>query len=318
MPPRAAYCRNASEPSRLFYPLHQGGGRQAPHQNGALDDIMKPVPAGNTSKFAALPVEDGPCAGRGHLDIPRRKIPMMNGRMDAAPAQCPGDNRKQAVPGAGLCQPRPIRGLGHRDRSLRINPGLQQRRKGSLLLAVGANRPQRNPAPARATAGTWKVARSLGTALVPAGTAARKDSSLSIKPLARSLRPALTTATGRCRASKTNSSNRWPSLIGLPARMPKVGSPCAGSPVSDARNLTKGSAGDTRQGDLPGPERQRCSEEPAQEGSGCARAAGLRRIKVHRGSRRTGLDRAAAGMAARVFSAAAFRPGRPAPAPQAQ
>ena len=101
MPPRAAYCRNASEPSRPSTRCTRAGGRQVPHQNGALDDIMKPVPAGNTGQLAALPVEHRPCAGRGDLDVPRRKIPMVNGRMDASPAQCPADNRKQAVPGAG-------------------------------------------------------------------------------------------------------------------------------------------------------------------------------------------------------------------------
>ena len=80
---------------------------------------MKPVPAGNAGEFAALPVEHRPRACRRDLDVPRRKIPVVYGRLDASPAELRGDSRKQVVPRAGPFQPRPIRGVGHRDLPVR-------------------------------------------------------------------------------------------------------------------------------------------------------------------------------------------------------
>ena len=53
-----------------------------PTRMRALDDIMKPVPAGNASQLTALPVEHRPGAGGRDLDVPRRKIPMVQGRLE--------------------------------------------------------------------------------------------------------------------------------------------------------------------------------------------------------------------------------------------
>ena len=70
--------------------------------------------------------------------------------------------------------------------------------------------------------------------------------------------------------------------------------PTAGSPPARLSRQRREESGErfrgwNCKGDPFGSERQRCSEEPSQERSGCARAAGLRRIKVHGGSRKTGL-----------------------------
>jgi hypothetical protein len=91
----------------------------------------------------------------------------------------------------------------------------------------------------------WNVARSQGMPVAPCGIAARKDSSFWIKDRARALRPAFTTAKGRWQVSNTSSRKRWPSLAGLPAKIPNAGRIPLGSLACELRNAAKGSPGAT-------------------------------------------------------------------------
>src|SRR5689334_17691347 len=66
--------------------------------------------------------------------------------------------------------------------------------------------------------------RSLGNPLGWLGAAARKPFSLSMRVLPASVTPTLTVATGLLSFPKSSIRNLWPSVAGLPARIPNVGS----------------------------------------------------------------------------------------------
>src|ERR1035437_9244207 len=130
MPARAAYCLNGAESSRGLDVLNQDRRGQGTDEYAVLDEVMKPVPARNTGQFAALPVEHGPGARRRDLDVPWHEVPVLNGRMELAPAELPGETCEQAVSRRRLLQPSPVRGIGKGYGSLRVHPGIQHRGHG--------------------------------------------------------------------------------------------------------------------------------------------------------------------------------------------
>ena len=194
-------------------------------------------------QLAALPVEHRPGAGGRDLDVPRREIPMMHGRMDLRPRSWPATAENRSLADAAFSS-RIQSGVSD-NTTFRFGSTQEASSTGrAASSAVAVNRPGKNPAPARAAAGTriWRAAGEPRSS----SPARRRGNLLPVRSTlwARWLKPAFTTATGRWLASKTSSRNRWPSLAGLPARMPKAGKPGAGSPAREERNRTNGSAGE--------------------------------------------------------------------------
>src|ERR1035437_7182768 len=133
MPARAAYCLNGAESSRGLDTLNQDRRGQVPDQYAVLDEVVEPVPARDAGQFATLPVEHGLGAGRRDLDIPGHEVPVLNGRMELAPAELPGESCEQAISRRRRLQPSPVRGIGDGYGSLRVHPGTQHRGDGCFI-----------------------------------------------------------------------------------------------------------------------------------------------------------------------------------------
>ena len=211
---------------------------------------------------------------------------MMNGRMDGSPrvrrrqpkTGCSRRRPLPAAPNPGCPTPQPFASDPPRTRAMT---------EGQPPAPVGANRPERSPTPAPATAGP----RKWPAAWEP--TSCRRDRRQeTFLPFDQTSRWLAQTGfdhrDGLLAGVEDQEQESLAIAHWVAGRMPKVGSPCVGSAARDARNLAKGSTGELPRRPF-GPERQRCPEQPAQERSGGARAAGLRRIQVQGRSRRTGL-----------------------------
>src|SRR6266568_3704552 len=128
-------------------------------------------------------------------------------------------------------------------------PGGNARQLSSLAIASSSFTRGESPVKKSSTSARIrkesKVARSAGMPSIPPGTDPRNNSSWRINSMARAVRPAFTTATGFWFVSKTRIRNRWPSLAGFPARIPKVGTSDVGILANEARSFTKASSADS-------------------------------------------------------------------------
>src|SRR5438552_4673770 len=98
---------------------------------------MEPVPAGNAAELAAFPIEDGPDALRGNLDVPGSKIAVLNGGVEEVLAKFGRVEREELFSRSGFFQPAPGRGFGERDFFASIHPGTKKGGEGSFVAGPG-------------------------------------------------------------------------------------------------------------------------------------------------------------------------------------